>query len=74
MGCPDDYTIQAVMRWGYPKPQDPRVDDLRADITDLEAEIARLNDKMDVLREEREGFAEELREKQSALEALRRHA
>lgn len=70
MGCPDDYTIQAVMRWGYPEPQDPRIDDLRADIAELEAEIARLNDKMDILREERDGFAEELCEKRAALESL----
>lgn len=74
MGCPDDYTIQAIMRWGYPAPQDPRIDDLLRDIDDLKLSIASVDRKIEPLAEKRDSFLEELLKKESALEALRRYA
>ena len=64
MGCPDDYTVQAIMRWGYPEPPDPIAEALLDDIGDLENEIERKKLKLDLLAEEIEALEEELREKQ----------
>ena len=74
MGCPDDYTIQAVMRWGYPKPPDPRIDELLRDIDDLRMSIASLDRKIEPLVEERNCFLEDIQKKESALEKLGYHA
>lgn len=74
MGYPDDYTIQAIMRWGYPAPQDPRIDDLLRDIDDLKLSIASVDRKIEPLVEKRDSFLEELLKKESALEALTRYA
>ena len=70
MGCPDDYTIQAIMRWGYPEPQDPRIDDLLGDIDDLRLSITSINRKIDPLLEESDSFLEELQGKEDELEKL----
>lgn len=64
MGCPDDYTVQAIMRWGYPKPPNPIAEALLDDIGDLENEIERKKRKLDLLAEEIEALEEELRDKQ----------
>ena len=81
MGCPDDYTVQAIMRWGYPSPQDPRIDDLLGDIADLKASIASTNSEITslmiaqkALAEKRSGYLDELLEKESALESLGHYA
>ena len=52
------------MRWGYPRPPNPIVEDLLDDIGDLENEIERKKRKLDLLAEEIEALEEELREKQ----------
>lgn len=64
MGCPDDYTVQAIMRWGYPKPPNPIAEALLDDIWDLENEIRWKKLKLDLLAEEIEALEEDLREKQ----------
>lgn len=70
MECPDDYAVQAIMRWGYPSPQDPRIDDLLGDIDDLRLSITSINRKIDPLLEERDSFLEELQGKVDELEKL----
>ena len=81
MECPDDYTVQAIMRWGYPSPQDPRIDDLLGDIADLKASIASTNSENKSLKiapkalsEMRSCYLDELLEKESALESVGHYA
>lgn len=81
MGCPDDYGRQTIMRWGYPAPQDPRVEDLLGDIADLKASIASTNSEIkslmiaqEALAEKRSSYLDELLEKESSLEALGHYA
>ena len=70
MGCPDDYTIQAIMRWGYPAPQDPRIDDLLRDIDDLKLSIASVDRKIEPLVEKRNCFLEDMQKKEAELASL----
>lgn len=63
MECPDDYTVQAIMRWGYPRPPNPRAEALSEDIRDLEGELKSKWLDFEILADEIDTIEEELREK-----------